>query len=61
MFQLVEEAVKGMLYPAVREKTPVPLVYERPVAELERRPRAVVLKSLMVAASWVPEWLARLR
>ena len=36
LFQAVVEAVRGMLYPAVRENTPVVLVYERPVAVEER-------------------------
>ena len=51
---MVDEAVRGILYPAVSEKTPVPLVYVRPVAVLEKSPRAVVLKSLMVEAVCVP-------
>ncbi len=45
------EAVRGISYPAVSENAPVPLVYVRPVAELEKRPRAVELKSLIVAAN----------
>ena len=38
----VVEAVSGMVYPAVRLKTPVPLVYVRPVAEEESAARARV-------------------
>jgi len=57
----VVEAVRGIEYPPVREKTPVPLVYVRPVAVEEKRPRAVEEKSEMVEAVWVPVWLARAR
>ena len=40
--QFVVLAVSGMLYPAVREKTPVALVYVRPVAVEESAARARV-------------------
>ena len=40
VFQSVVEAVSGMVYPAVSEKAPVPLVYVRPVAEEESAARA---------------------
>ena len=51
VFQSVVDAVSGIVYPAVSEKTPVPLVYVSPVAVEERRPRAVVEKSEIVDAS----------
>ena len=54
-------AVSGIEYPTVSENTPVPEVYVRPVAVDERSPRAVVLKSEIVDAVWVPVWFARLR
>ncbi len=38
----VVEAESGMVYPGVREKTPVALVYVSPVAEEESAPRARV-------------------
>jgi hypothetical protein len=50
VFQLVVDAVSGMLYPAVSENTPVLVAYVSPVAELDNRLRAVVEKSEMVEA-----------
>ena len=47
----VVEAVRGMEYPAVSEKAPVPEVYVRPVADEEKSARAVEEKSLIVAAN----------
>jgi hypothetical protein len=38
------------MYPDVKEKAPVPLVYVSPIAELENSPRAVVEKSEIVEA-----------
>lgn len=38
MFHSVVEDVRGMLYPAVSENTPVPEVYVRPVAVDESDP-----------------------
>ncbi len=40
VFHSVVEAVRGMVYPLVKEKTPVPVLYESPVAEEERDARA---------------------
>jgi hypothetical protein len=61
VFQSVVEAVSGMVYPAVSEKTPVAELYERPVAVEVRSVRAALEKSLIVEASCVPVWFARLR
>jgi hypothetical protein len=43
VFQSVVEAVSGMLYPLVREKTPVPEVYVRPVAVEESEVEEILL------------------
>jgi len=60
VFHAEVEAVREMPYPAVVENTPVPELYESPVAVLETRERAVEEKSLIVEAVCVPVWFARL-
>ncbi len=53
--QTVVDAESGIVYPAAREKTPVPLVYVRPVAVDENADRASVFeKYLLVEPSRRP-------